>query len=136
MDGRALPGLHQRDGMAGPASPLQAEPPPSRGLPGWALALWFAVNAFVGIFCFFILYVATAFGCDSVWDGCVGAAQAVWAGYAVVCGLGLVLPLVWALRSRSSTVRLVAAGIMPLSVVIALIGSILGYAIIADAVNA
>lgn len=70
---------------------------------------------------FWVVVLMTAFGCDSGWDGCVGAGQASWLIYCAISALGLIGLLVWALRNRTSGPRIAAFVLMPVTVGLAML---------------
>ncbi len=95
--------------------------PPSQGIPGWLLVVWFAVMAAAAFAGFFYVLLMTAFGCDSGWDGCVGVGQATWLAYTAVCAVGLVGLLIWSLLSKSAGVRIAVMFLMPAVLILALV---------------
>jgi len=95
--------------------------PPGKGVPGWLLVVWFVVMVAAATAGFFYVLLMTAFGCDSGWDGCVGAGEATWLVYAAVCAVGLIGLLTWSLVSKSAGVRIAVMFLMPGAVILALV---------------
>ncbi len=105
--------------------------PPGRVVPGWVLVGWFLLMALGATAAFWFVVLMTAFGCDSGWDGCVGAGQATWLVYAGLCVVGLIGLLVWALASRTQGPRILALLLMPITVLAAVVVSMVAYVLLA-----
>ncbi len=100
------------------------------GVPGWVLAIWWALLAAVGVGLFFIVIAMAAFACDSGWEGCSQAAADGIAAYVVVTGLILTVPPFLAVvvargRRLGRALRIVAMVLMPLAL-LAGFGAFLG----------
>lgn len=100
---------------------MVVDKPTGRGVPGWVLVGWWLLMILVAFGAFWFVVLMTAFGCDSGWDGCVGAGQASWLIYGAISVLGLMALLVWALRSRSAGPRIAAFVLMPVTVGLAIL---------------
>jgi len=100
-------------------------------IPGWVLVIWFLLMALGATAAFWFVVLMTAFGCDSGWDGCVGAGQATWLAYAGLCVVGLIGLLVWALASRTQGPRILALLLMPITVLAAVVVSMVAYVLLA-----
>jgi len=100
-------------------------------IPGWVLVIWFLLMALGAAAAFWFVVLMTAFGCDSGWDGCVGAGQATWLAYAGLCVVGLIGLLVWALASRTQGPRILALLLMPITVLAAVVVSMVAYVLLA-----
>ncbi|HQR80885.1 MAG TPA: DUF2510 domain-containing protein [Actinomycetota bacterium] len=101
--------------------------PVGRGIPGWVLVGWWLLMAVAAVGAFWFVVLMTAFGCDSGWDGCVGAGQATWLIYAGICAVGLIGLLVWALLSRTPGPRIAAFILMPVTVLLAVLLAFAAY---------
>jgi len=100
-------------------------------IPGWVLVIWFLLMALGAAAAFWFVVLMTAFGCDSGWDGCVGAGQAAWLVYAGLCVFGLIGLLVWALASGTQGPRILALLLMPITVLAAVVVSMAAYVLLA-----
>lgn len=104
-----------------------ADRPAGRGVPGWVLVGWWVLMALVAVGAFWFVVLMTAFGCDSGWDGCVGAGEATWGIYAGISAVGLIGLLVWGLLSKTPGPRIVAFVLMPVTVVLAVLVAFAAY---------
>lgn len=96
--------------------------PKRLGVPGWVLAMTWALVALVAVGVFFFVLVFAAFACDSGWEGCSQAAADGVAGYVVVTALVATIPPLVAVvvargRRLGRVLRVLALVIMPLSMV-------------------
>lgn len=105
---------------------------PAKGIPGWVLIGWFVLMALVAFGGFWVVLLMTAFGCDSGWDGCVGAGEATWVVYTGICVLGLLGLLVWSLVSKTPGPRIAAFILMPFTVVLAGVVAFAAYMLMAQ----
>ena len=108
------------------------EKPPAKGIPAWVLVAWFALMAVVAFAGFWFVLLMTAFGCDSGWDGCVGAGEATWFIYVGICAVGLIVLLVWSLVSRTAGPRIAAFILMPVVVALGVVVSTGAYMLMAQ----
>lgn len=97
------------------------EPRRTKGLPAWALVLWFVLCLLGAIGCWWFVLLMVTFGCDSGWEGCETVGMSVVFLYAGLAGGGLLALLLWSLFKPTPTVRIVAFLLMPVWVLLSVL---------------
>ena len=108
--------------------------PPRRGIPGWALFLWWLLIVVASAAAFPVLMLMAAFACDSGWEGCgqAGSDALVW--YVVLTAALVTAPPIIAVllgrgRRFGRVLRILAFVVMPLAPIA---GIAAAYAVIAS----